>query len=119
MLTVLSHGAGQDSATMMALWRRDFAIQMEDNARPYLKKIKGLWGNGIKGTRKPESKRPGSWRQFLEEQGLLEFVETMGKKLMDKQPTRNIWELVKQNQVDVEMEEDELGEAPVCWDCLI
>ena len=89
------------------------AIQMEDNARPHLTKIKGLWGTGVKGTRKPESKRPGSWRQFLEEEGLMEYVDTMGNILLDKQETRRIWDLVKAHEI--ELEEDEEGEAPVCW----
>ena len=40
------------------------AIAMEDNARPNFKKIDGLWRNGTK-------TRPGSWRQYLEDKGLL------------------------------------------------
>jgi hypothetical protein len=54
------------------------AVQMEDTARPNLIAIEGLWRNGVKGTRKPESKRPGSWRKFLEDEGLMEHVQTAG-----------------------------------------
>lgn len=43
------------------------ALEMEDLAQPNLTSIQGLWRNGIKGTRKPESKRPGRWRTFIEE----------------------------------------------------
>lgn len=50
------------------------AVVMEDVARPNLKAIEGLWRNGVKGIRKPESKRPGSWRTFLEQEGLLDEV---------------------------------------------
>jgi hypothetical protein len=50
------------------------AVLMEDNARPNLRAIEGLWRNGVKGTRKPASKRPGSWRVYLEQEGLLEEV---------------------------------------------
>lgn len=70
------------------------AIQMEDKARPKLTKIDGLWGKGIKGTRKPESKRPGSWRQFLEEEGMLEYVEVMGILRISRQETNRIWDQV-------------------------
>lgn len=48
------------------------AVAIEDTARPNLKKIKGLWGTGIKGVRKPASARPGSWRVFLQENGYLQ-----------------------------------------------
>jgi len=37
--------------------------------------IHGLWGKGIKGVRDPSKKRPGSWRQFLEEEDLLPEAE--------------------------------------------
>lgn len=40
------------------------AIIMEDNARPNLRKISGLWGRGTKGMRGAEAK-PGSWRDYL------------------------------------------------------
>lgn len=40
------------------------AVIMEDNARPRLREISGLWGRGTKGTRGGEAK-PGSWRDFL------------------------------------------------------
>lgn len=40
------------------------AIAMEDNARPYLTKIAGLW-------RRATKTRPGSWREFAESCGLL------------------------------------------------
>lgn len=46
------------------------ALWMEDNARPFLRVIKGLWGRGVKGTRNPALRRPGSWREYLEEIGL-------------------------------------------------
>jgi 3'-phosphoadenosine 5'-phosphosulfate sulfotransferase (PAPS reductase)/FAD synthetase len=49
------------------------AIEMEDRAQPNLTAIEGLWRNGIKGTRKPESKRPGRWRDYVEQEGLLEL----------------------------------------------
>lgn len=42
------------------------AVIMEDNARPRLRKILGLWGRGTKGMRGAE-KKPGSWRVFLAE----------------------------------------------------
>lgn len=45
------------------------AVEMEDRAQPNLKAIEGLWRNGVKGTRKPESKRPGRWREYLEQEG--------------------------------------------------
>lgn len=50
------------------------AVIMERTARPNLKNIEGLWRNGVKGTRKPESKRPGRWEDFLRQEGLLEEV---------------------------------------------
>ena len=42
------------------------AVEMEDRARPRLRKILGLWGRGTKGMRGAE-KKPGSWREFLAE----------------------------------------------------
>lgn len=42
------------------------AVVLEDNARPRLRVIEGLWGRGVKGTRGGE-KKPGSWRVFLAE----------------------------------------------------
>jgi len=45
------------------------AVEMEDRAQPNLKAIEGLWRNGVKGTRKPEAKRPGRWREYLEQEG--------------------------------------------------
>jgi hypothetical protein len=48
------------------------SIAMEDRARPNFKKIDGLWRTGCKGTRKPEARKPGSWRKYLEEMGLME-----------------------------------------------
>jgi hypothetical protein len=50
------------------------AIQMEDKAQDTLTSIQGLWRNGIKGTRKPEAKRPGRWRDYLTEAGLIDRV---------------------------------------------
>lgn len=47
------------------------AVEMEDRASPNLKKIAGLWGTGVKGVRDPSKRRPGSWRQFLDEEGLI------------------------------------------------
>lgn len=46
------------------------ALQMETIAKPNLKTIQGLWRCGVKGTRKPESKRPGSWNEFAKQEGL-------------------------------------------------
>lgn len=40
------------------------AVELEDRARPNLKKISGLWGRGTKGMRGAEPK-PGSWRDYL------------------------------------------------------
>lgn len=42
------------------------AVEIEDRARPKLRKIEGLWGKGVKGTRGGE-KKPGSWRVYLAE----------------------------------------------------
>jgi hypothetical protein len=69
------------------------AVIMEDVARPNLKAIEGLWRNGIKGTRKPESKRPGSWRTFLAQEGLLDEVMNT---------TQRIDLTLKVEEVDVE-----------------
>lgn len=44
------------------------AVAMEDGARPNLRKIQGLWGRGTKGVRVP--RKPGSWGEFLAEQGI-------------------------------------------------
>ena len=54
------------------------AVAIEDGARPRLREIAGLWGRGTKGMRGAERK-PGSWRQFLEEQNLLPVVESARK----------------------------------------
>lgn len=46
------------------------AIAMEDNARPHLTKIEGLWRR-----RRKKDDRPGSWREFAERHGLVEPLE--------------------------------------------
>ena len=46
--------------------------------------VKGLWRRDIKGTRKPESKRPGSWREFCEQEGLLKSLEQHGYEMFAK-----------------------------------
>jgi len=56
------------------------AVQMEDRAQSTLKSIEGLWRNGTKGTRKPEAKKPGRWRKYLEQEGLLEQVMMCGEE---------------------------------------
>jgi len=45
-------------------------VRMEDNARPNLEKIEGLWRNGTKGTRGGEA-RPGRMADYIEQRGLL------------------------------------------------
>jgi len=83
------------------------AVQMEDNARPNLKAIEGLWRNGVKGTRKPESKRPGSWRKFLEEEGLMDIIE---KAVIKENPHQ-----IKVEEVDVAAD---YGRGPqLCGGC--
>lgn len=57
------------------------AIKMEDIARPNLRIIEGLWGRSVKGTRKPESKRPGSWKEFISNPGAYNFVQINPKNL--------------------------------------
>ena len=47
------------------------ALEMEANAAPNLRVIEGLWGRPIKGTRKPESRRPGSWTKYVNDNNLL------------------------------------------------
>ena len=46
-------------------------VRMEANARPKLKKIEGLWRNGVKGTRGGKAK-PGSVSKFIADNRLLE-----------------------------------------------
>jgi hypothetical protein len=48
------------------------AIAMEDRARPKFTSIEGLWGWPRKGVRDPSKKRPGSWRAYAEELGLID-----------------------------------------------
>jgi hypothetical protein len=47
------------------------ALELEDNARPYLKTIEGLWRK----TRKRDG-RPGSWRAWAEREGLTRKEDT-------------------------------------------
>lgn len=58
------------------------AIAMEDRARPYLKKVEGLWRTAIKGTRKPESKRPGDWRSYVEELGYMHRLPRVTRSMI-------------------------------------
>lgn len=46
-------------------------VAMEARAAPRLTEIKGLWRNGIKGTRKPERKRPAKMTDYIREKRLL------------------------------------------------
>lgn len=48
-----------------------YIVIMEARATPRLTAIQGLWRNGIKGTRKPENKKPGRMTDFIREKGLL------------------------------------------------
>jgi hypothetical protein len=48
------------------------SVAMEDRAQPNLQKIEGLWRTGCKGIRKPENKKPGSWRTYLEQEDLID-----------------------------------------------
>jgi hypothetical protein len=46
------------------------AVAIEDAGRPYARAVTGLWRRPCKGTRGAEA-HPGTWRGYLEEQGLL------------------------------------------------
>jgi len=48
-----------------------YIIIMEARAEPRLEKIQGLWRNGIKGTRKPDKKKPGKMTDYIRQEGLL------------------------------------------------
>jgi hypothetical protein len=52
-----------------------YIVIMEARAEPRLTSIKGLWGTGIKGTRKPESKKPGKMTDYIREHNLLPAEE--------------------------------------------
>jgi hypothetical protein len=67
-----------------------FIIIMEARAEPRLEEIKGLWRNGIKGT-KTGRPRPGKMTDYIREHKLLpadeidHLVETAPKELLDNQ----------------------------------
>jgi len=46
-------------------------VALEARAAPRLKAIMGLWRNGVKGTRKPEKRKPGRMTDYIESSGLL------------------------------------------------
>lgn len=46
-------------------------VRMEENAKPFLTDIEGLWRNGVKGTRGGK-KKPGSMTQYIKENRLLD-----------------------------------------------
>lgn len=50
-------------------------VVMEARSQPRLRTIQGLWGNGCKGTRKPEAKKPGRMTDFIRSECLLPAQE--------------------------------------------
>lgn len=52
-------------------------VMMEARAKPRLRKIQGLWRNGVKGVRDPSKKRPGRMTDFIVERKLLPVAEVL------------------------------------------
>ena len=53
--------------------------------------VKGLWRSGVRGIRNPASRRPGSWRQFCEEEGLLPDPQEDSRAwVQEKTPEENL-----------------------------
>lgn len=103
-----------------------YIVIMEARAEPRLKKIKGLWRNGCKGTR-GAVKKPGKMTDFIIEEGLLPEDEVQSiRETVPEEIVRNQEIYAEGGEIPdwhdfLEMftEEDAMEEVQSCQGCLM